>query len=74
MAKKRKGKKLTETMGTPGYNVAESDKWRAEDDLRTVQRAHEVIADSKRFSAAKSEAKRQKDSLDRIARLDGKKL
>lgn len=75
MAKKRKGKgKMTETMGTPAYDIAGDEKWRAQDDLRTIERAHEVVHDTKRFSAAKAEAKRQKESLDRIARLEGKRL
>jgi len=74
MAKKRRKSsgKMTEAMGTPA--LAMDDKWRAEDDLRTLERAHEVTRDSSRFSAAKAEAKRKRESLDRIARLDGKKL
>jgi hypothetical protein len=47
---------------------------RAQDDLRTIERAQEVVGDSKRLAAAKAEAKRQKESLDRIARLQDKKL
>lgn len=70
MAKKRKKKSVNEAAAMPAVD----DSWRAQDDLRTVQRAHEVVADSARFSAAKAEAKRQKESLDRIARLEGKKL
>jgi len=72
MAKKRKGKKsaMNEAISTmPG-----DDSWRARDDLSTVQRAHEIVKDTARFSAAKAEAKRQRESLDRIARLEGKKL
>jgi len=69
-AKKRKGKQLDEAAAMP---VAD-DRWRARDDLHTIERAHEVVSDSSRLKAAKSEAKRQKESLDRIARLEGKKL
>lgn len=72
MAKKRKGKKSTE-MDAPAM-ASTDDSWRARDDLSTIQRAHEVVKDSGRFSAAKAEAKRQRESLDRIARLEGKKL
>lgn len=71
MAKKRKGRKSSE-MAAP--TIATDDSWRARDDLSTIQRAHEVVADSKRFGAAKAEARKQKESLDRIARLEGKKL
>jgi hypothetical protein len=69
MAKKRK--KGAE-VSMPAGSI--DDSWRARDDLSTIQRAHEIVADTKRFGAAKSEAKRQKESLDRIARLEGKKL
>lgn len=72
MAKKRKAKK--NTMSDAPATLAGDENWRAQDDLRTVQRAHEVVADKGRFSAAKAEAKRQRESLDRIARLEGKKL
>lgn len=72
MAKKRKAKKST--MNEAPASIASDDSWRARDDLSTVQRAHEVVKDSARFSAAKAEAKRQRESLDRIARLEGKKL
>jgi hypothetical protein len=71
MMKKRKGKNAGEVASSP---FPSDDAWRARDDLRTIQQAHEVIRDSSRFKAAKSEAKRQKESLDRIARLEGKRL
>lgn len=67
--KKRKGRK-SNTVGAPAMD----DSWRAQDDLRTIQRAHEVVSDKSRFAQAKAEARRQKESLDRIARLEGKKL
>lgn len=70
--KKRKSKKSAD-LGAPSM-ASTDDSWRARDDLSTIQRAHEVVKDSSRFSAAKAEAKRQRESLDRIARLEGKKL
>jgi hypothetical protein len=55
-------------------NVADEKRWQAEDDLRTIQRAHEIMGDTGRLSAAKAHAKRQRDSLDRISRLKDQKL
>lgn len=69
-ANKRKGKASNADM--PAASI--DDSWRARDDLSTIQRAHEIVADTKRFGAAKSEARRQRESLERIARLEGKKL
>jgi len=74
MAAKKSKTKMKDVMGTPAIDIAEDERWRAQDDLRTIQRAHEVVRDSARFKRAKAEAKRQKESLDRIARIDGKKL
>lgn len=73
MAAKKRKKKSPELAGAPSMNVTD-DAWRARDDLSTIQRAHEVVKDTSRFSAAKAEAKRQQDSLARITRLEGKKL
>lgn len=69
MAKKRK---KSNEVSMPGASI--DDSWRAKDDLHTIQRAHEIVGDTKRLNAARSEAKRQRESLERIARLDGKKL
>ena len=43
--------------------AAEEAKWRAEDDVRTLQRAAEVRADKQRMSAATKMAKRQMKAL-----------
>lgn len=73
--KKRKGKKTNEAAAAMVAPSSYDDsKYRAQDDLRTIERAQEVVGDSKRLAAAKAEAKRQKESLDRIARLQDKKL
>lgn len=58
----------------PAMDIASDDKWRAQDDLRTIERAHEIIHDKGRLTAAQSEAKRQSESLARIARLKDKPL
>lgn len=72
--KKRKGKKTNEAAIATMPSSYDDSKYRAQDDLRTIERAQEVVGDSRRLSAAKAEAKRQKESLDRIARLQDKKL
>jgi hypothetical protein len=70
MAKKRSKK----SKGQDATMPAMDDNWRARNDLDTLSRAQEVIKDSSRFRAVKSEAKRQQESLARISRLEGKKL
>lgn len=69
MAKKRKAK---EASSMPA--MAEDESWRARDDLHTLQRATEITGDKSRMGAARREADRQKKSLERIGRLEGKKL
>ena len=44
----------------------EQDKWRAEDDLRTLQRAKEIENDKARMQAAKNIAKEQMSNLKKI--------
>lgn len=44
----------------------EDKKWRAEDDLRTLQRAKEVENDKARMQAAKAIAKEQMQNLKKI--------
>lgn len=68
MAKKRKASSM------PAAMPAEDDSWRARDDLHTLQRATEITGDTSRMKAARTEADRQKRSLERISRLEGKKL
>lgn len=48
--------------------------YQAEDDMRTLERAHEVLASSPRLAAAKRMAKEKKARLDRISRLEGRRL
>lgn len=49
---------VNEPMETKAHEARE-DKWRAEDDLRTLQRAKEIEKDKARMSAAKNVAKEQ---------------
>lgn len=51
-----KAKKLQSMAGT---GIAVDEKWRAEDDLRTLARAEEIKTDKKRYAAAKELARAQ---------------
>ena len=46
----------------------EDKKWRAENDLRTLQRAKEIENDKARMQAAKNIAKEQKAALEKICK------
>jgi len=59
MAKKKKGKRTSIALSV-------DSKWQAEEDLRTLQRASEIEADSKRVKAAKKVAKDQMDALRKV--------
>lgn len=50
---------VSDSIGHP----AEDKKWRAEDDLRTLQRAKEIENDKARMQAAKGIAKSQMSAL-----------
>ncbi len=47
---------------SPSY-AKEDQKWRAEDDLRALQRAREIESDKSRMKAAKAVAKEQLNTL-----------
>lgn len=47
---------------------AEDKKWRAQDDLRVMQRAQEVANDPKRMQAAQKEAQEQVKALQKVAK------
>lgn len=49
-------------------SVKENDKWRAEDDLRALQRAAEIQSDKARMTAAKAIAKEQMNALQKVAK------
>lgn len=50
-------------IGTP----YDSDRYRAEDDLRTLTRAKEIADDRARLRAAQGEARRQQTALAKVA-------
>jgi hypothetical protein len=70
MAKKKTGSSKAVSVDS----FFDDAKYRAEDDVRTLKRAAEVVGDKSRLAAAKAQAKKERESLDRVARLDGKKL
>lgn len=72
MAKKAKSKKRT-TKGPDGGAIP-MDSYSARYDLETLQRAHEIAQDGKRFGAVREEAKKQREALDRFGRLKDRKL
>ena len=47
---------------------AEEKKWRAQDDLRTLQRAKEIEANRSRMAAAQKEAKEQISVLAKVTK------
>lgn len=51
----------------PSTSYAKEDtKWRAEDDLRALQRAKEIESDKSRMKAAKAIAKEQMSNLKKL--------
>lgn len=51
----------------------EEEKWRAEDDLRTLMRAEEIKADQKRLAAAQKMAKDRLLELASVAGAEARK-
>lgn len=54
--------KIVNDAPLPSY-VKEDQKWRAEDDLRALQRAKEIEGSKSRMKAAKAVAKEQMNTL-----------
>lgn len=54
--------KIVSDSPSPSY-AKEDQKWRAEDDLRALQRAREIESDKSRMKAAKAVAKEQLNAL-----------
>ena len=50
----------------PSAYPKEDNKWRAEDDLRALQRAKEIESDKSRMKAAKAIAKEQMSNLKKL--------
>lgn len=59
--------KIVNACPSPSY-VKEDQKWRAEDDLRALQRAKEIEGDKSRMKAAKTIAKEQMAALSKVAK------
>lgn len=57
--------KIVSDSPSPSY-AKEDQKWRAEDDLRALQRAREIESDKSRMKAAKAIAKEQMQNLKKI--------
>ena len=57
--------KIVSDAPSPSY-AKEDQKWRAEDDLRALQRASEIQSDKARMKAAKAIAKEQMNNLKKI--------
>jgi hypothetical protein len=57
--------KIVSDSPSPSY-AKEDQKWRAEDDLRALQRAKEIESDSSRMKAVKNIAKEQMSNLKKI--------
>lgn len=51
----------------------DDSKWRAEDDMRTLARAQEVMADPKRLAAAKKCAKEKLTEMQAVATMTATK-
>lgn len=47
--------------------TAQERQWQAQDDLRTLQQAQNVMSDKKRLSAAQKEAAKQSAALAKVA-------
>jgi hypothetical protein len=46
---------------------AEDKKWRAQEDLRIMQRSQEIASDAQRLKAAQKEAQEQVKALQKVA-------
>lgn len=73
MAKKVKSKLMVAGVSDMPSKVTGVDKeremkWRAEDDLRTIQRAEEVKSDKSRMNMVKTLAKEQTEALKKICK------
>jgi hypothetical protein len=49
-----------------GVVMSNDKKWQAECDMRTLREAEQIMADSKRVTAAKAEAARQIKDLQKV--------
>lgn len=58
----------TKVAATPKAPRREEDRWRAEDDARTLMRAEEIKRDRARMAKARAVAKKQISELSKVAK------
>jgi len=68
MAEKKKKKSQNMLMEPQPAVWAGDNKWRAEDDHRTLTRAGEVMSDRERLKAAKEHAKKQQKHMEKVCK------
>lgn len=66
--KKSPAKKNNTIIQASRPSKSEENKWRAEDDARTLMRAEEIKRDPTRIKAARSQAKKQMEELARVVK------
>ncbi len=59
----------TKKKAEPALVPYDDSKWRAEDDMRTLARAQEIMADKKRLAAAKACAKEKLAEMQAVTNL-----
>lgn len=67
-AAKKPAKRVPKAVLTPKVPKREEDKWRAEDDARTLMRAEEIKRDRARMAKARAIAKKQISELSKVAK------
>lgn len=67
-AAKKPAKIVPKAVPTPKVPKREEDKWRAEDDARTLMRAEEIKRDRARMAKARAIAKKQISELSKVAK------
>ncbi len=63
-----RSKKTNEVAAPSPVSDIERNRYRAEDDFRTLKRAEEIRADRERFGMAKQEAKRELKATEKIVK------
>lgn len=67
-AAKKPAKSASKAVATPKAPKREEDRWRAEDDARTLMRAEEIKRDRARMAKARAIAKKQISELSKVAK------
>lgn len=67
-AVKKTAKSSPKVAATPKVPKREEDRWRAEDDARTLMRAEEIKRDRARMAKARAVAKKQISELSKVAK------